>query len=60
DENEEWNLEVYSSRQNLQHIKTGIKGKSTKIQTAGWTEGVYTVRAKYKNEIFTGKLVVKK
>jgi hypothetical protein len=59
DENVEWDLEVYSPGQSLQHKKTGLKGKSTKIQTTGWTEGVYTVRVKYKNEILTGKLVVK-
>ena len=34
--------------------------KSTKIQTSGWKEGVYMVRVKYKDEILTGKLVVKK
>jgi hypothetical protein len=60
DENAEWDLEVYSPGQSLQHKKTNLKGKSTKIQTTGWTEGVYTVRVKYKDEILTGKLVVQK
>ena len=60
DENAEWDLAVYSPNQSLQQKKTGLKGRSTKIQTEGWAEGVYTVRVKYKNEILTGKLVVKK
>jgi hypothetical protein len=46
--------------QNLNKKKTKIMGNSTKIQTAGWKEGVYIVRIKYKNEILQEKLVVKK
>ncbi len=43
----------------LKSRKTKLKGKSTTIQTAGWQEGVYIVRVKYKDEVLTGKLVVK-
>ncbi len=59
DETEEWELEVYDNAQNLKEKKTKIMGKSAKLQTAAWKEGVYIVRVKYKDEILTGKLVVK-
>lgn len=60
DETTEWDIEVYDSAQNLKEKKTKLKGNSTNLQTAGWKEGVYIVRAKYKEEVLTGKLVVKK
>jgi len=60
DYNAEWDVEIYSPMQVLKTQKTKLKGKSTTIQTAGWTEGVYTVRVKYKDEILTGKLIVKR
>jgi len=59
DETAEWELEVYSPSQTLKEKNTNLKGKSTIIQTAGWKEGVYVVRVNYKDEILTGKLVVK-
>jgi len=60
DENAEWGMEVYSPTHSLKTKRYKLKGKSTKIQTHGWKEGVYVVRVKYKDEILTGKLVVKK
>lgn len=60
DENAEWDLEVYGANQNLQEKKPKQKGSSATLQTAGWKEGVYLVRAVYKDEILTGKLVVKR
>jgi hypothetical protein len=60
DETAEWELEVYDNAQNLKEKKTNLKGNSAKLQTAGWIEGVYIVRVKYKDEILTGKLIVKK
>ena len=60
DDNEEWELEVYSETQILKEKKTKLKGKEHKLKTAGWKEGVYFVRIKYKDEILQGKLVVKK
>ncbi len=60
DENAEWELEIYSPTQTLKEKRTKLKGKSTTIQTQSWEEGVYVVRVKYKDEILTGKLVVKK
>lgn len=59
DYNAEWDLEIYNSTHTLESKKTKLKGKSTTIQTVGWQEGVYIVRVKYKDEILTGKLVVK-
>ncbi len=60
DETAEWELEVYDNVQNLKEKKTKLKGKSTTINTQSWKEGVYLIRAVYKDEILTGKLVVKK
>jgi len=60
DENTEWELEVYSPNQALKEKRTKLKGNSTTIQTQSWKEGVYVVRVKYKGEILTGKLIVKK
>jgi subtilisin family serine protease len=56
----DWNMEIYSETQLLITKQTGLHGKSAKIRTAGWREGVYLVRVKYKDEVLTGKLVVKK
>ncbi len=60
DETAEWELGVYDNVQNLKEKKTKLKGKSTTINTQSWKEGVYLLRALYKDEIITGKLVVKK
>jgi hypothetical protein len=60
DENTTWDFEVYSETQLLKKKQTNLRGQSTKIQTNGWKEGVYSVRVKYQNEILTGKLVVKR
>jgi hypothetical protein len=60
DENAEWELEIYNQSQLLKEKKTSLKGKSTKIQTADWKEGIYFVRVKYKDEALQGKLVVKR
>lgn len=60
----EWELEIYGTNQMRKTKKTGLHGKSTKVNTSGWQEGVYPVRVIYrpagKQEItLTGKLVVK-
>jgi hypothetical protein len=60
DETAQWDLEVYSETQLLKTKQTGLRGQSTKIQTAGWKDGVYLVRVKYNDEILTGKLIVKR
>ena len=56
----EWEMEVYSETQLLKEKRTKLKGKNTTIQTDGWQDGVYMVRVKYKEELLTGKLMVKK
>jgi hypothetical protein len=55
-----WELEVYDPSQLLKEKKTNLKVKEAKINTQNWNEGVYILRAKYKNEILQGKLIVKK
>jgi hypothetical protein len=57
--NRKWELEVYSETQMLK-TKQSLRGQRAKIQTAGWQEGNYLVRVKYKNEILTAKLLVKR
>lgn len=59
-ENSKWDIEVYDSMQSLKLKKQKLKGRSTSISTQSWKEGVYMVRVKYKDEILTGKLMVKR
>ena len=63
--NTEWEVEVYSPSQIIKKKTGRLKGTSTKLQTAGWQDGVYVVRVKYypkgkSVKILTGKLVVKR
>lgn len=60
DINEEWDLEIYNNNQTLKEKKTKLKGNEYRLNTSGWKEGVYIVRALYKGEILTGKLVVQR
>ena len=60
DETTEWNLEIYDNMQKLKLKKDKIKSMSTIININNWKEGVYMIRAKYKDDILTGKLIVKK
>jgi hypothetical protein len=60
DEIVSWELDVYDNAQNLKLNNPKVKGKECKFDTSGWKEGVYIVRVKYKDEILTGKLIVKK
>lgn len=59
DNNEEWELEIYDTSQSVKEKQSKLKGKSYKIHTLAWKEGVYFVRVKYKNEVLTNQLVVK-
>ncbi len=54
-----WDLEVYDQGQALKAKVSKIKNNSTKIQTSGWKDGVYIVRAKIGNKTISKKLVVK-
>ena len=52
----EWDLEVYDAmKAKVQKIKTNKHN----LNTTGWKDGVYMVRAKVESKIITGKLVVK-
>ncbi|SMO91294.1 Por secretion system C-terminal sorting domain-containing protein [Saccharicrinis carchari] len=60
-----WDMEIYGTNQLLKTKKTSLRGKSTKIYTSGWQEGVYIVRVTYKiqgspEKVITGKIVVKR
>ena len=57
---DDWDLEVYDQSQQLKAKKSKLKGKEYKLNTSGWKEGVYIVRVIYKDEVLTGKLVVKR
>ncbi|WP_372950917.1 hypothetical protein [Mariniphaga sp.] len=46
--------------QQLKAKQTNLRGQSAKIQIAGWKERIYMVQVRYKDEILTGKLVVKR
>ncbi len=59
DENQEWELEVYDLNQSLKSKKEKIKGKEQKISVSGWEKGIYLVRARIKDQVVYGKLVVK-
>ncbi len=59
DETTSWDLEVYDQSQALKAKKEKIMSRSTCLNTSGWKEGIYIVRALYNGEILTGKLVVK-
>ncbi len=59
DETAEWDLEVYDQSQMLKEKKTRLKGREYTLNTSGWKEGVYIVRANYKGKVLTEKLVVK-
>ena len=54
-----WDLEVYEQGQILKIKKSDVKGKSIPLNTLGWKEGVYIIRANYNGELLTNKLVVK-
>jgi len=55
-----WDLEVYDPGQLIKEKQSGVKGKSTKLNTTNWKEGVYIVRANYNGNVLTNKLVVKR
>jgi hypothetical protein len=59
-ETPEWAVEVFSPGQLLNAKTPKMKTKTHKINTQGWQNGVYIVRATVEGKIVTGKLVVKK
>ncbi len=55
----EWNLEVYDAMQSMKAKVEKIKNNKQTLNTQGWKEGVYIVRAIIGKDVVTGKLVVK-
>jgi len=56
----EWSLEVYNQTGITKARIQKIKDKTFKINTQGWGDGIYLIRARVNDEIVTGKLVVKR
>lgn len=54
-----WDLDVYDAMQSLKTKVSKIKNKSTVLNTSGWKDGVYVIRAIVGKKLVTGKLVVK-
>jgi hypothetical protein len=59
DEDIEWQLDVYDQMQGLKDKQAKIKGNKTKLNTNGWKDGVYFIRAIVGDEVISEKLVVK-
>ena len=57
--NTEWQVEIYDAMQSLKTKVQRIKGVRQTINTSGWKDGVYIVRAKVDENILSEKLVVK-
>lgn len=55
----EWELVVYGTNQELKTKSQKIKNKTHKINTQGWKDGVYIIRAKVDGKPITGKLIIK-
>jgi hypothetical protein len=55
----EWDLEVYDAMQTMKAKVQKIKGNKQTLNTSGWKEGVYIVRAIIGKDVISGKLVVK-
>jgi hypothetical protein len=54
----EWELEIYSQAQNLVKKVSGVKLPEVIINTEGWIEGVYLIKATVGGKMVTGKLAV--
>lgn len=55
----EWDYEIYDTMQGMKEKKTKLKSAESKINTLGWKDGIYIIRAMIDKELVTGKLVVK-
>jgi hypothetical protein len=60
DETIPWDIEVHTQNQVLKARKKKQIGQSTTIDTSGWPEGLYIVKAVYNGYTLTGKLIVKR
>ncbi|MCD6597752.1 MAG: T9SS type A sorting domain-containing protein, partial [Bacteroidales bacterium] len=57
-EGDEWEMEIYSQQQKLIEKTTSLKDKKYIINTTGWKEGIYFVRVKINNNVYSGKFIV--
>ena len=57
-EGDEWEMEIYNQQQVLIKKTTDIKDKKHIINTSGWKEGIYFVRVKVNNKMFSRKFIV--
>ncbi len=58
DENEEWELEVYSSQRSSETKSVKIKGNHYHLNTEGWQAGIYILKAKYKGRTINEKVII--
>ncbi|MCF6240580.1 MAG: T9SS type A sorting domain-containing protein [Bacteroidales bacterium] len=56
----QWELEIYNQGYMLQEKQNKLKGNTFKLNTSSWKEGIYYIKATYKGEIVSGKLIIKK
>ncbi len=57
-EGDEWEMEIYSQQQVLIKKATKLKDNKHIINTTGWKEGIYFVRVKINNNVYSGKFIV--
>ncbi len=57
-EGDEWEMEIYSQQQVLTKKVTKLKDSKHIINTTGWKEGIYFVRVKINNNVYSGKFIV--
>ena len=55
---DEWEMEIYSQQQVLIKKATKLKDNKHIINTTGWKEGIYFVRVKINNNVYSGKFIV--
>jgi len=59
-EDEQWDIEIYNPNYVLQERLSKLKGNTFEINTSSWKEGIYYIKAKYKDKVVTGKMIIKK
>ncbi len=57
-EGDEWEMEIYNQQQVLTEKATKLKDKKQIINTTGWKEGIYFVRVRINNKVYSGKFIV--
>ncbi len=60
DETAQWDIEIYNQSYMLQDKKSKLKGNIIRINTSSWKEGIYYIKATYKDEIISEKLIIKR